>query len=89
MKRGCKNVLILGALLSIFTVINLKITFMNTEENPIIHGGGRVYDLYQDVSSGKVKGLNTDLHVYLVEEHHAGMYILVIEIKSSLFSHGF
>jgi hypothetical protein len=35
---------------------------MNTEENPIIHGGGRVYDLYQDVSSGKVKGLNTDLH---------------------------
>lgn len=48
---------------------------MKTEKKQITHGGGgRVYDLYRDVSSGKVKELNTDLHVYLVEEHHAGMY---------------
>lgn len=73
MKRGCKICLILGALLSIFTVINLRISFMNTEESQFTQRGGWGYGPYQDVSNGKVKGVNTDLHVYLVEEHHAGM----------------
>lgn len=44
---------------------------MNTEESQFTQRGGWVYGPYQDVSNGKVKGVNTDLHVYLVEEHHA------------------
>lgn len=46
---------------------------MNTEESQFTQRGRWVYGPYQDVSNGKVKGVNTDLHVYLVEEHHAGM----------------
>lgn len=89
MRRGCRNVvnLLIGLIfVTIIIFINYQYSILITKENTSgqfrqhktwsKHGTNIVNPKKLVYNSGASQ-INKDLHVYVVEEHHAGMYIFM------------